>query len=144
MAKSETAFILLPVDGSASAERASRYCATMARAFGSRVLVMNVQPEIEDWQTHGIGRKAAEDHLNALAKAALEGATKALAEAGVGFESIVRFGDAPTLIAQAVVERNCSAIVMGTRGQSELKSLIMGGVGMKVIHLVEVPVTFVH
>jgi nucleotide-binding universal stress UspA family protein len=144
MANSEIALILLPVDGSESSVRAARHCATLARAFGSRVLLMNVQPEIADWQTRGIGQQAAEEHLNGLATAALESAAKVLADAGVGFESMVRFGDAPALIAQAVVERNCGAIVMGTRGQSELKSLIMGGVGMKVIHLVRVPITFVH
>jgi nucleotide-binding universal stress UspA family protein len=144
MSTSASPLLLLPVDGSESAVRAARHCAAMAKAFGSRVLLMNIQPEIEDWQTHGVGRKAAEDHLNGLATAALEGAANVLAEAGIGFESTVRFGDAPTLIAQVVIERKCTAIVMGTRGQSELKSLIMGGVGMKVIHLVRVPITFVH
>jgi nucleotide-binding universal stress UspA family protein len=144
MANPASSPIPLPVDGSESAARASRHCATVAKAFGARVIVLNVQPAIEDWQTHGLGRKAAEDHLGALAEAALKDALQVLAEAGIGCESLVRFGDAPSVIAQVVVECNCAAIVMGTRGQSELKSFIMGGVGMKVIHRVKVPVTFVH
>jgi nucleotide-binding universal stress UspA family protein len=136
--------ILLPVDGSESAARAARHCAAMAKALGARVIVLNVQPAIEDWQTHGLGRSAAENHLAALAEAALKGPLAVLAEGGIECDSLVRFGDAPNVIAGVVVERHCASIVMGTRGQSELKSFIMGGVGMKVIHLVKVPVTFVH
>jgi nucleotide-binding universal stress UspA family protein len=48
------------------------------------------------------------------------------------------------VIARVAEEKGCEAIVMGTRGQSELKSLVMGGVGMKVIHLAHVPVTLVR
>lgn len=136
--------ILLPVDGSESAARAARHCAAVASALGARVIALNVQPAVEDWQTHGLGRKAAEDHLGTRAEAALKDAMAVLKEAGIDCESLVRFGDAPSVIAAVVVERSCASIVMGTRGQSELKSLIMGGVGMKVIHLVKVPVTFVH
>lgn len=144
MAAHEPSLILLPVDGSESSVRAARHCATIARALASRVLVMNVQPRIEAWQTHGIGQKAAEDHLHAQAKEAMEGAAGVLTGAGVEFESIVEFGEAPAAIARVAAERKCSSVVMGTRGQGEFKGLVMGSVGMKVIHLVQVPITFVH
>jgi nucleotide-binding universal stress UspA family protein len=144
MAQSPNSLILLPVDGSPSSLRASKHCAGVARAFGARVLLLNVQPEVEDWQTHGIGHQAAIDHLKTLASQALAEPGKALSGEGVAFDTLVEFGEAPAVIARVVKERGCGAIVMGTRGQSELKSLVMGGVGMKVLHLVEVPVTFVH
>ena len=105
MAAQAPYLILLPVDGSDSSVRAARHCATVARALASRVIVMNVQPRIEAWQTHGIGQKAAEDHLNALAKEAMDGAAGVLAEAGVEFESIIEFGDAPGTIARVTAER---------------------------------------
>jgi len=144
MAAQEPYLILLPVDGSDSSVRAARHCAMLAKALGSRVLVMNVQPRIEAWQTHGIGQKAAEDHLNTLAKEAMDGVAGVLAGGGVEFESIVEFGDAPGAIARVAAERKCSCVIMGTRGQGEFKGLVMGSVGMKVIHLVQVPITFVH
>ena len=136
--------ILLPVDGSASSVRAAKYCAKLAKALNAGVILLNVQPEIEDWQTHGIGREAAEAHLGALAKEATADAAKALADAGIAFESVIENGNAPNVIARVAAERKCASVVMGTRGQSELKSRLMGAVGMKVIHLVQIPVTFVH
>jgi nucleotide-binding universal stress UspA family protein len=69
---------------------------------------------------------------------------KTLGGESVAFESRVDFGEPPAVIARVARELGCASIVMGTRGQGELKSFVMGGVGMKVLHLVEVPVTFVH
>jgi nucleotide-binding universal stress UspA family protein len=136
--------ILLPTDGSASSVRAAQHCAMLARALGASVLLLNVQPEVEDWQTHGIGREAALDHLRSLAAQATAQAAAALKGAGVAFETLIEHGDASEVIAQVVASRGCSSVVMGTRGQGGVKNLLLGSVGAKVIHLVEVPVTFVH
>lgn len=144
MATAPAQLILLPVDGSASSTRAAKHAATLAKAFGGTVLVLNVQPQIADWQTHGIGHQAALEHCTGLAQAASAAALQVLGEAGVKFESLVEFGETPQVIARVAAERGCASVVMGTRGQSELKGLLMGSVGLKLIHLLEVPVTFVH
>ena len=136
--------ILLPVDGSPSSIRAAQHCARLAKAFAARVILLNVQPAIEDWQTHGVGRQAALDHHAARSREALAEPQAVLRQAGVDHETLAESGEAPEVIARVAEERGCEAIVMGTRGQSELKSLIMGGVGMKVIHLVRIPVTLVR
>jgi nucleotide-binding universal stress UspA family protein len=144
MSATAAALIVLPVDGSASSLRAAQHCAWLAKVSGARVLLLNVQPAIEDWQTHGIGRQAALDHLGSLAAQATADAERVLAGAGVPFERRVEFGEPPEVIARLAAEPGCTNVVMGTRGQSELKSLVMGGVGMKVLHLVQVPITFVR
>jgi|OpeIllAssembly_1097287.scaffolds.fasta_scaffold483048_2 nucleotide-binding universal stress UspA family protein len=144
MADAESSLILLPIDGSGSSLRAAGHCAKLAKAFRCRVLVLNVQPKIEDWQTHGLGHQAALDHLTSLARQACEPAEKALSEAGVVHETAVEFGEPADVIARIVTERACSSLVMGTRGQGELRSVLVGSVGMKVIHLVRIPITLVH
>jgi nucleotide-binding universal stress UspA family protein len=144
MAHPDTPLLLLPVDGSPSSARAAQHAAVLAKALHCTVLLLNVQPEIQDWQTHGIGRQAAADHHAALAKAATAEAARVLAEAGVSVESIVEQGDPAEVIARVAADRGCSSVVMGTRGQSELKGILMGSVGLKLIHLLQVPVTFVH
>jgi nucleotide-binding universal stress UspA family protein len=144
MADARPPLILLPVDGSPSSLRAAHHCAKLAKAFGARVLLLNVQPEVEDWQTHGVGRQAALDHHAARSREAIAEPEGVLRQAGIAFESLAENGSAPEVIARLAEERGCEAIVMGTRGQSELKSLVMGGVGIKVIHLVRIPVTLVH
>lgn len=136
--------ILLPIDGSPSALRAAKFCAEVARAFGADVVLLNVQPAIEDWQTRGLGHDAALAHLNDRAKEALNEAGRLLLAEGVSYATVVEFGDAAEVIAGVAKDRACSHIVMGTRGQSGVKGMLMGSVGVKVLHLAEIPVTFVH
>jgi nucleotide-binding universal stress UspA family protein len=143
MATSASPLFLLPVDGSASSTRAARHCAKLAKALGASVILLNVQPAIEDWQTHGVGRKAAEEHLATLARQAAAEAAKVLGSAGVGFETVIEYGEAHEAIARVADGRKCTSVVMGTRGQGVLRSSLMGSVGMRVLHLVKVPVTFV-
>ncbi len=139
-----TPIILLPIDGSPSALRAAQFCADVAKAFKASVVLLNVQPLIEDWQTHGLGHDAALAHLNDRAKLALKEAGRPLSEAGLSYATVVEFGEAAEVIAQVAESRQCNHIVMGTRGQSGVKGLLMGSVGTKVLHLVTMPVTFVH
>lgn len=139
-----TPIILLPIDGSPSALRAARFCADVAKAFKASVVLLNVQPLIEDWQTHGLGHDAALAHLNDRAKLALKDAGRPLSEAGLSYATVVEFGDAAEVIAQVAESRQCNHIIMGTRGQSGVNGLLMGSVGTKVLHLVTIPVTFVH
>ena len=139
-----TPIILLPIDGSPSALRAAEFCARVAKAFKATVVMLNVQPEIEDWQTHGLGHDAALAHLNDRARNALQEAGRLLSAEGVSYATVVEFGDPAEMIAKVADDRSCSHLVMGTRGQSGVKSMLMGSVGAKVLHLVTIPVTFVH
>ena len=136
--------ILLPIDGSPSALRAAKFCADVAKAFKATVVLLNVQPTIEDWQTHGLGHDAALAHLGDRAKGALQEAGRLLAAEGVSYATVVEFGDAAEVIANVAKDRACSHVIMGTRGQSGMKGVLMGSVGTKVLHLVDIPVTFVH
>jgi nucleotide-binding universal stress UspA family protein len=139
-----TPIILLPMDGSPSALRAAKFCADVAKAFKATVLLLNVQPEVEDWQTHGLGEDAAIAHLNDRARNALQEAGHVLSAGDVSYATVVEFGDTAEVIARIAADRGCSHVIMGTRGQSGVKGLLMGSVGVKVLHLVTVPVTFVH
>jgi nucleotide-binding universal stress UspA family protein len=139
-----TPIILLPIDGSPSSLRAAQFCADVAKAFKASVVLLNVQPVIEDWQTHGLGHDAALAHLNDRARLALQESGRPLSDAGLSYATLVEFGEAAEVIAQVAADRQCSHIIMGTRGQSGVKGLLMGSVGTKVLHLVTIPVTFVH
>jgi nucleotide-binding universal stress UspA family protein len=138
------AIILLPIDGSASALRAAAFCAATAKALGATVVLLNVQPVIEDWHTRGLGHDAALAHLNDRARIALEEAGRLLAAAAVSYATVVEFGDPAEVIASVAKDRPCSQVVMGTRGHGAVRGLFMGSVGAKVLHLVDIPVTFVH
>jgi nucleotide-binding universal stress UspA family protein len=63
--------------------------------------------------------------------------------AGVAYTPTVLLGPvAETLVAHAR-EQNCDGIIMGTRGESTLRELLVGSVAHDVIRLADRPVTLV-
>jgi nucleotide-binding universal stress UspA family protein len=77
------------------------------------------------------------------ADAALAPAREILLAAGVTPILHTRQGDIAPTIARLADELGCDQITMGTRGLSPLSDLLMGSVATKVLHLAQVPVTFV-
>jgi nucleotide-binding universal stress UspA family protein len=134
--------ILLPVDGSDTSARAAEYSAWFARATGGRVLVLNVQPAFEDWQTHGIGHEAAVQHRADLAREKSARALEILA--GTPHEFLLAEGEPAETIGRIAEDRGCAQVVMGTRGLGKVTGVLMGSVAMKTFHIVKVPVTFVR
>lgn len=136
--------ILVPVDGSKSAERAARHAAALAKRLGGcSIVLLNVQDPIEEMQTHGLARKAIATHRELLAREAVAGARAAVKKAGVPCKFEWRYGDPAQAIVQAARETRCGAIVMGTRGAGALENLLVGSVAFKVLHIASVPVTLV-
>jgi nucleotide-binding universal stress UspA family protein len=142
MTASDGTLILLPVDGSETSKRAAEYCVWFARATGGRVLVLNVQPAFEDWQTHGIGHDVAIKHRQELAKARCEVALEILA--GTPYEFLEAEGEPAETIGRIAEEKACTHVVMGTRGLGKVSGVLMGSVAMKAFHLVSVPITFIR
>lgn len=142
MSANDGTLILLPVDGSETSRRAAEYCAWFARATGGRVLVLNVQPAFESWQTHGIGQEAARKHREDLARAAASDALEILA--GTPCEYVMAEGEPAETIGRVADEKACTHVVMGTRGLGKVSGVLMGSVAMKAFHLVKVPLTFIR
>lgn len=136
--------ILVPVDGSETAERAARHAAELAKRLGGcTIVLLNVQDPIEEMQTHGLAREAIAAHREQLAREAGAGARALVEKSGVPFTFEWRFGDPARAIVQVARDANCDAIVMGTRGAGTLESLLIGSVAYKVLHIADVPVTLV-
>jgi nucleotide-binding universal stress UspA family protein len=138
--------LLVPIDGSDSANRALEHAIGLAGdGGGAELVLLHVHPEpiiygeiqvyvpphrmqqLQDQHSHEILRPAAER-------------TRA---SSVPHTSVVVAGEAATEIAKAAEALGCAAIVMGTRGMSPIGSLLLGSVASKVVHLAHVPVTLV-
>jgi len=62
----------------------------------------------------------------------------------IAHEFLYRMSDDPaTEIVTIANDKQCDAIVMGTRGLGRVETLVLGSVTTKVIHLSSVPVTVV-
>lgn len=137
--------ILIPVDGSGSSTRAAGF---IADHYGNRealeVHLLNVQPLGDDWM---IRRMLKDSELASMehnwGTAALEPAKARLSEAGISPELHIVQGDVATTIVQQAEELGCNLIVMGSHGRTGLSGLLMGSVASKVMHLTQIPITFI-
>ena len=83
-----------------------------------------------------------EEHKSAC-KEMLEPAIHRLKEVGISFDVHVEIGHPAQIISEFAGKFHCSIIVMGTRGSGAIRSLAVGSVANKVVHLATVPVLLV-
>lgn len=136
--------LLVAVDGSNHADRAVQHVVRMHDlGLVVEVVMLNVQPEVVEWQTHGLARDAMVSQRDYLCRQATEKARKLLDAAGIAYRLQMELGDPAPSIAATAKRETCEAIVMGTRGMSAIPGIVMGSVANKVVHIVDVPVTLV-
>lgn len=137
--------ILLPVDGSAHSDRATRHVVAMLQGCGGhQVLLVNVQAPIDAPEVRGHMRA---DEIEAMQTSrggdALVSARALLDQAGIVYAPNVLLGPVAETLAQYAVDQGCDKIVMGTRGRGALGSVLLGSVTTELLRLTELPVTLV-
>jgi len=136
--------LLVPVDGSPNADRAVSFAIRLAKAIqGMKVVVLNVQEQLERWYQHGLASDASREHLKQQGQAQAAAARRLLDESGCSYEFLIMFGKPAETIVQVAKDHGCSGIVLGTRGLGDLESVFLGSTSFKVVQLAEVPVTLV-
>jgi nucleotide-binding universal stress UspA family protein len=137
--------VLVPVDGSKNALHAvEMVIKAISEGRSLEVHLLNVQPQIASGHARMYLRKDLLDEYYAEESTkALEGAKALLDKAGIPYTSSHQVGQVPDVIAKYVKSQGCDLIVMGTRGLGTMKSMVLGSVATKVLHLVDVPVTLV-
>jgi nucleotide-binding universal stress UspA family protein len=140
--------ILVPVDGSAPSECGLHEAIRIALATRARLVVLNVVNEfpvlMDPASLADYGGLLEALHRNGEAIAAK--AVKAVADAGLGCESVVldaTSGAVAELIVEQVVERRCDLVVMGTHGRRGMKRLALGSDAELVVRHAPVPVLLV-
>lgn len=135
--------ILVPVDGSEHARRATVYAAEFAAMVHASVLLVHSRMSIPPL----LGQAAYDEvrnSLNARAESLLEPYREILRGAGISFEDRILEGPAETAIVDAVRAEKCDHIILGSRGVSELEGLLLGSVTRRVLQLAPCPVTVVR
>ena len=140
--------ILIPVDGSPTAQKAVETAAGLAKAFGSSVTAIYV---IDPYPFTGLGSDFAygqAEYLSAAAieaKEATEAAQKALEQVGVSVNiSVVEAHAAWRGILETAAKVGADLIVMGSHGRHGLEKMVLGSVAQRVLSHSTLPVFVVR
>lgn len=151
--------IVVPVDGSDSAERAAAFAASLAHSCNGRLTLLFVIPDSAtpvaamrgqpgdaptiqppEREVEVAAALAAQDVFK-TARAAMAAAHRTRHAACAPVEEAILHGDPAESILAYVNERPDAMIVMGSRGLSRLRGLLLGSVSEKVVRQAPCPVT---
>jgi nucleotide-binding universal stress UspA family protein len=138
--------ILVPLDGSESAETAAALAADLARGSGGEIRLLQVHPVPEHRVTHD-GRVVAYadqemERIGAEGRDYLEGVESRLAP--VPIESVVRFGKPAREILVEAQAFGADLIVMTAAPPGWLTPIAGGGLGTTLLRTSPVPVVLVR
>ncbi len=138
--------ILVPLDGSESAEVAAALAADLARNSGGGIRLLQVYP-VPEHRVSSAGRVVAYadqemERLNAEGRDYLESVEAQLAP--VSTETVVRFGKPEQEILVEAEAFDADMIVVTAARRGWLDRLTGGGLGEKLLHASPIPVVLVR
>jgi nucleotide-binding universal stress UspA family protein len=138
--------ILVPVDGSENSIRAARFAMEMAQAMGIGVRLFYVFPaaSVEIIGMAGMSRADIDQAAQASAQRAFDQTREGLGDDLIDkVEQETSIGDPAEEIIRYTEDDHTVLVVIGRRGLSRMKSLMLGSVSDKVIRHAQSPVTVI-
>ena len=137
--------ILVPIDFSATSEKALRYAVRMAEQFGSRITLLNVVQPVAtaDFAYHPLMLEM--DKAKDSAKARLDTLCRKLIVPSRLIErTLVRYGTPFAEIAAAAKSLKVDLIILTTHGYTGLKHVLLGSTAERVVRHAPCPVLTVR
>lgn len=137
--------LLVAVDGSEGSMHAVAYAAKRAASGGGKdqIHLVNVQHPMHGSVSTFVGGTQIKDLHQEEGMKSLEQARSTLDSQNVPYEYHVFVGEPAETVARYAAEQGCDEIIVGTRGLSNLSSMLVGSVANKIIHQATVPVTLI-
>ena len=138
--------ILVAVDGSENAALAASWASKLANQTGGSLTLLHAH-DMTATETMGLTNLSKEEIDEIKERQAAEAFDKArsvMGELGAGADSIVAFGNPADEIILAAKTRGYDHIVMGSRGLSPVKELLLGSVSDRVAREAHCPVTIIR
>ncbi len=140
--------VLLPVDGSASATRATLKLIETLDWYKEPpgIDLLAVHLPLPRFPNMGVvvSKEMLDRYYAEESEAMLASSKRALDAAGVKYTAHRRVG----MIAESIIEqaKQCEStmIYMGTRGMTALSSMVLGSIATRVLHLAHIPVVLIH
>jgi len=162
--------ILYATDLSENARFAAAYAFSQADAYGARVILLHVLPEMPEIMDRGVVGYIDEGQWESIKQSHFQDAKEALiskrndhvvvrevldqfsrkAKAGQGDSAsseddiLVEKGNPVEVILQVAEERGCDMIVMGTHGRGTLADAMLGSTARRVVRRSTIPVLVVR
>jgi nucleotide-binding universal stress UspA family protein len=134
--------ILVPIDFSSHAGAVLEWAAHLAEEHGSKLVLLHAYHLPVDFQQLE-GAYLPPDFWNQVkgdAAENLDKAAKPLRDRGLTVETVVREGYPATAIEEEARDRGVDLVVIGTKGHSGLKHLLLGSVAERVVQKAPCPV----
>lgn len=137
--------ILVAIDGSELSDLAQSHALALAKAFGSKVVVVHATPP---WSSLVVGDAVVmyppadyDQTMEAAAQKLLTKAAATFSAAGIPVETVhTTDPQAHKAIVETAKAKGCDLIVMGSHGRHGLASLMLGSVATKTVTHAHVPV----
>ena len=144
--------ILVPTDGSKTAQKAIRYAVDLAKQLNASVIVLSVidnrsliAQTIPAFDTPVNVTESVDDYLREAAKEYASEIEKLCDKSGVHSETVISTGHPVDEIAKEAKKSKADLIVMGSHGRSALAAAVLGSVAYGVVHNeTKVPVLIVR
>ena len=140
--------ILVAVDGSKQAAKATGIATDLAQRCGAKLIVLHVVTPIFEGERDKLAEFARMEHLEQTeyemlqerGRAIVESAESSARQSGLtSVEPIVEVGDPAVVIVNMTRARNADLVVVGRRGRGTLSGLLLGSVSNKIIQLADAP-----
>jgi nucleotide-binding universal stress UspA family protein len=135
--------IILAVDGSESAWRALKMAADLAGSDGL-ITVVNAYQPVSPLLGNPDYKKRVEEHIGHSEQIVDEAEARLRQQGVTKIEPDILEGPAATAIINAAKARDADLIVLGSRGLTPIKGLLMGSVSERVIGAAPCPVLVVR
>ncbi len=133
--------ILVPSDGSKTAQRAARYAVDLAKQLKASIIALSVIDIRSLIAQPGPGLETAiyiiepiEDYLKKVAKRYAGEIKKLCDKSGVASKISIKMGRPVEEIVKEAKRSKANLIVMGSSGRSALSATVLGSVSYGVIH----------
>ncbi len=138
---SEIKTILVPVDGSDSAQKAIDFAITLAKTYGAKIDYLYVS-NINQLAINACLSDAILDAVNKAGDAILDGALKKTPQ-DIPAEAFSETGSPSVTILDFVEQHKADMVVMGSRGLGVVKGVLLGSVSQYVVEHAKCPIVIV-
>jgi nucleotide-binding universal stress UspA family protein len=133
--------ILVPTDGSKTAQKAAKYAVDLAKQLGASIIVMSVidkrsliSQTVPDSVKETHVMELTEDYLKQMAEKHTNEITEQSKKQGISSQVVITTGHPVEDIVKQAEKRKVDLIVMGSHGRSALAAAVLGSVAYGVIH----------